>query len=291
MKLTVLSYADVSAENINSLRRAAETLGVEIQELEPHRLSLWLDGGHRRVLLDGRPFTPDAVLHRTVARLMGVIAPVLHTWAEGRTVVLNDPTSSLVSRDKLATARALSLASIPYVPSLGLFADSEVLLPSRDLIRVTKPALGLRGEDVHLHADTPAAQSFIRALRPSTSHMVAQPLMGLPGSDIRAYIVGGRCVGLMTRTAKRGEFRANIAQGGTGSTLSNTHPAAILAERAVTALGLDFAGVDIVDDHGLLRVLEVDAWAGFAALEQVTGVDIASKIIQLYLTELGSHRV
>jgi hypothetical protein len=38
--------------------------------------------------------------------------------------------------------------------------------------------------------------------------------------------------------------------------------------------------VDLVDD-GTPRVLEVDAWAGFAATATCTGVDIAGAILDL----------
>ena len=84
----------------------------------------------------------------------------------------------------------------------------------------------------------------------------------------------------MRRVAKPGEIRANLALGATASPLALTHPAARLAAAALAACRLDFGGVDLVeDDDGALRVLEVDAWAGFAGISRVTRTDVAGAIL------------
>ena len=55
-----------------------------------------------------------------------------------------------------------------------------------------------------------------------------------------------------------------------------------MAVAAAAACGIDYGGVDLIEDRdGVIRVLEVDAWAGFAGLTAVTGVDVAGRIIEL----------
>ena len=111
-------------------------------------------------------------------------------------------------------------------------------------------------------------------------HYLAQPLIGGGGQDIRAYVVGGSCVALMRRVARPGEARANLALGAAGSPLPLGHAAAGVALAALAACGLDFGGVDLIEDgHGAARVLEVDAWAGFAGITAVTGADVAGAIL------------
>src|SRR5262249_43673004 len=101
------------------------------------------------------------------------------------------------------------------------------------------------------------------------------------GQDIRAYVVAATCVALMRRVAPPGEIRANLAQGATGSPLSLDHPAGQIAAAALRACGLDFGGVDMVEDSGgAVRVLEVDAWAGFAGITAVTRADVAGAILR-----------
>jgi glutathione synthase/RimK-type ligase-like ATP-grasp enzyme len=49
---------------------------------------------------------------------------------------------------------------------------------------------------------------------------------------------------------------------------------------ALAACDLDFGGVDLIEDAtGTVRVLEVDAWAGFAGITAVTGADVAGAIL------------
>jgi glutathione synthase/RimK-type ligase-like ATP-grasp enzyme len=92
--------------------------------------------------------------------------------------------------------------------------------------------------------------------------------------------VAGTCVALMRRVARPGEIRANLAQGATGSPLPADHPAGKVAAVALRACRLDFGGVDMIEDAGgTVRVLEVDAWAGFAGITRVTGADVAGAIL------------
>jgi len=154
---------------------------------------------------------------------------------------------------------------------------------------VVKPARGIRGEGIRAVGSAAALLSAwqLRGARPGAlgyhaerEHYLAQPLIGGGGQDIRAYVVAGTCVALMRRVAPPGEIRANLAQGATGSPLPAGHPAGKIAAAALRACGLDFGGVDMIEDAaGTVRVLEVDAWAGFAGITEVTGADVAGAIL------------
>jgi len=113
--------------------------------------------------------------------------------------------------------------------------------------------------------------------------------VGFVGKDIRAYVVGGRCLGIMARSSvSPAEWRANLALGGKAIPLPITHPAGDLAVQATSAVRLDYAGVDILEDgSGNFVVLEVDAWAGFAGLEESVGVDVAGAILELAISRAG----
>jgi ribosomal protein S6--L-glutamate ligase len=49
---------------------------------------------------------------------------------------------------------------------------------------------------------------------------------------------------------------------------------------AVKAIGLDYAGVDIIESDRGPVVLEVNGAPGWQALKQATGVDVAEKIVR-----------
>lgn len=295
VQVGVLHYAAERAENWALLAAAARSRAVDLLTWEPHLIDVRCTDTAVTSYVDGRPVQPDVVLHRTVAPFRGIVVPACACWAAAGALVLNDLESAYLCRDKLLTTVMLQRAGVPVVPTL---AFDEPRLPSLRAVAdgpiVVKPAHGVRGEGVEGFA---SPESLMRTwelrgrriARPSVSghyvvreHYLAQPLVGGGGEDLRAFVVGGECVALIHRQARRGEIRANLALGATASVLPLTHPAAGIAVTAVGACGLDYGGVDLIEDErGTIRVLEVDAWAGFAGISTATGVDVAGAILDL----------
>jgi ribosomal protein S6--L-glutamate ligase len=223
------------------------------------------------------------------------LIPALRLWEKSGSIILNNLSASVDSRDKLVTAIRLTEVGLPTVPSAGFLPWEGVSLdrlPSG--ITVVKPAHGLQGRGISFFGSSHEAETEARRIRWTggddilSEYYLAQPAVGHLGQDIRAYVVGGACVALARRTATEpGERRANIALGAVASALPLNHPAAGLAATAATALGLDYAGVDLLEtEDGDLQILEVDAWAGFSGLQNATGADISGRILDLALEKL-----
>ncbi len=106
-------------------------------------------------------------------------------------------------------------------------------------------------------------------------HFYQRYISASTGRDIRVIVVGGRAVGGMERTAQKGEFRSNIELGGTGRKIALTPAFKETAERAASALGLDYCGVDILEDERGPLVCEVNSNAFFEGFENATGIDVA----------------
>ena len=85
----------------------------------------------------------------------------------------------------------------------------------------------------------------------------------------------------MQRTAQPGEFRANVHLGGTAKALAVSPEIAGLAVNAARAVGLQAGGVDIIRSAGGPLLLEINTCPGFEALERVSGVDVAGKLLDL----------
>ena len=58
-----------------------------------------------------------------------------------------------------------------------------------------------------------------------------------------------------------------------------------MAERALAAFELDYAGVDMLGLGDDLYLSEVDAWAGFAGIEKVTGVCVSEAILNFVVSK------
>jgi len=107
--------------------------------------------------------------------------------------------------------------------------------------------------------------------------------------DLRVYVVGGEIVGAMNRYASEGEWRTNVALGGSTEDATDTLPAEVreIAMDAAAAVGLDYAGVDIVEGTDGWYVLEVNPTAGFKGLFRATGISPAPHIAALAVERAG----
>lgn len=102
------------------------------------------------------------------------------------------------------------------------------------------------------------------------------------GEDIRLEIVGGKCVSAMKRKNEN-DFRSNITNGATAKAYVPTEEEQALAVKVCKALGLDFGGVDILNDG---TVCEVNSNAHIINIMNVTGVDIAPIIFNYIIEKL-----
>lgn len=111
------------------------------------------------------------------------------------------------------------------------------------------------------------------------------------GTDVRALVVNDKVVAAMERTAQKGEFRANLHQGGEGRQTKLTKNEDRLAVRAAKALGLEVAGVDILRSSRGPLLLEVNASPGLEGIENASGVNIADKIVKRMEDKVRENRI
>jgi ribosomal protein S6--L-glutamate ligase len=99
------------------------------------------------------------------------------------------------------------------------------------------------------------------------------------GKDVRALVVGDHVLAAMRRTARAGEFRSNIHRGGVAEALTLDREYAETAVKAARVMGLEVAGVDMLEARTGPKIMEVNSSPGFEGLEKVSGLDIASAYV------------
>lgn len=105
------------------------------------------------------------------------------------------------------------------------------------------------------------------------------------GKDVRINVVGDCAVCSMLRHSVNGDFRSNISNGGTAERFEPDEETKKIAVAACRALGLDFAGVDVLfGEGGRPLVCEVNSNPHFKSSLDCTGVDM-SEIILRYIKE------
>lgn len=197
---------------------------------------------------------------------------------------LNDSVAISRSRDKLRSLQTLAAKGID-LPRTG-FASSPS--DTRDVIKmvggaplVIKLLEGTQGVGVVLAETQKAAESVINAFKSLNANILVQEFIKeAQGTDIRCFVIDGKVVGAMQRTALEGEFRANLHLGGTAEAVKLTQAERRIAVRAAKAMGLDIAGVDIIRSSSGPKILEVNSSPGLEGIEQVTGKDIAGLMIE-----------
>ena len=213
---------------------------------------------------------------------------------EGRGIRLfNKAESVRLADDKLLTHIALApyLRQPETIPSPLLFAgeddpafldrvESELGYPV-----VVKQCVGAFGRQVFLARDREELAA-LRARLLREPHLY-QKFVDTGASDIRVITIGGRAVAAMKRTATTsGEFRANAELGGRGERIEITTDLKEIAETASRALGLEYAGVDLLWDEQGYLVTEVNSNAHFKLIEEVTGTHVAALYADYILSEL-----
>ena len=93
----------------------------------------------------------------------------------------------------------------------------------------------------------------------------------------------------MQRQSLDDDFRSNIHQGGTGTTIKLTDEERKVAIKAAKAMGLSICGVDLMRSERGPLVLEVNSSPGLEGIEEVSKRNVAAKIIE-YVEQNAKRR-
>jgi len=226
----------------------------------------------------------DAIIPRIKPSITFYACALLRQFDAMGTYCLNSADAITQSRDKLLATQLFAKNDI-HIPITG-FANSP--LDTKDLIKMVNGAPliiklleSTQGKGVVLAETTKAAESVINAFKSvKTNILVQEFIKEANGQDIRCFVVNGKVVASMQRQAEKGEFRANIHQGGTASTIKITTEERKLAIKAAKILDLPVAGVDIIRSNKGPLLLEVNSSPGLEGIEGATGLDIANIMME-----------
>ncbi|ABV87421.1 alpha-L-glutamate ligase, RimK family [Shewanella pealeana ATCC 700345] len=204
---------------------------------------------------------------------------------------LNTSDAITRSRDKLFSLQLLQKNNLD-IPTSG-FANSPV--DTKDLIDmvggaplIVKLLEGTQGKGVVLAETTKAAESVINAFKSLRVNLLVQEFIKeAQGKDLRCFVIDGKIVASIERTAAPGEFRANIHMGGSASIVSVSAAEKQLAIKAAKTMGLRVAGVDIIRSSRGPLLLEINSSPGLEGIESATGIDIAGAMIESIEKKLG----
>ncbi len=230
---------------------------------------------------------PGGTLEQVIFRLN-----ILHALEMFGITIFNDPRAIERTVDKSMTTLLLKQAGIPTPPTWVFESEAKAAaICEREFgaghTLVLKPLFGSQGIGVY-------------RLTPETGMIHDEKFAGLyylqrfidrldsDWSDIRIMVINNKAVAAMKRRSPH--WITNRAQGATCEPLQLEKELADLAEAAVRAININYAGVDIiVGAEGQAQVIEVNSVPAWCGLQSVTGFNIAGSLIDDFVRRIGEN--
>lgn len=257
----------------------AAKLDIELEVLFSEKFRL-LSNNKSSILYENRFLDlPDFVIIRDYNLLLSN-----HFESLGVRVV-NTTRSMELSKNKMLTHQTLakSYISMPctiydtiqtynYDELSRFFCSDKVILKSVE---------GAKGECVYL---VKSQKEVDDVLKEAKSVVIAQEFIETSvGRDVRVWVVGDRVIGAVLRYSDS-DFRSNFSLGGKVKSVELDDLAERLSVESVKALGLEFAGVDLMFTDCGYTVCEVNGNAGFRSLSLVSDVNVPFEVLKYIIS-------
>jgi len=263
---------------------AARARGHEVTVADPLDFHIVVTKGRPMLYLGEAP-TPDVdlVIPRIGASITNYGLAVVRQFDMMGVPVMNTAIAIARSRDKLRAMQLLTKKHID-VPTTVCARTPHAVPVALGLIgtpAIVKLQQGTQGIGTMI-AETPqAVGSLLETLWAMGQDIILQEYIAESrGRDLRAIVVGQRVVASMRRQAKSGEFRSNLHRGGLGVRVKLDARYAAAAVAAVKVMGLDVAGVDMLESKSGPKILEINSSPGLEGIERTSGVDVAGAIVR-----------
>ena len=239
-------------------------------------------------------FDADAVFARIIPS--GTLEQIIYRvdalhWIEDRGVpVMNSPRAIERTVDKFYTSALLREAGLPTPETVVCERAADALAAVEAFgDAVIKPIFGSMGLGLVRVSDVEVARRVIKPLEQARAVFYVQRWVEHGERDLRAFVVGGRVIGAIERTAAAGEWRTNVSLGGRAVAVTLPDEWATHAVRAASVVGADYAGVDLLPSvDGRVFVLEVNGIPGWEGLQRATGVDVSSVLVEHLESRVGA---
>jgi ribosomal protein S6--L-glutamate ligase len=284
MKLAILSCSP-NAYSTRRLKEAALQRNQQVDVLNTLKFAIDLDRGSPDLYYRQQHLTHyDAVLPRIGASITYYGTAVVRQFQEMDVFCANTAHGIMNSRDKLRSLQILSRHHVG-IPRTTFVRDRKDVLPAIDRVGgapvVIKLIEGTQGIGVLLAESVKTAEGIVELLQSQKQNVLIQKFVAeSKGRDIRALVVGDRVVAAMRRVAQGQEFRSNVHRGGIAEPVELSEEYRETAVRSTQILGLQVAGVDMLEGKDGPQVMEVNSSPGLEGIEACTGLDVAGAIIE-----------
>ncbi len=294
MNIVILSRGP-GLYSTQSLVYAGRKRGHYMRVIDHVRCNIVIESGKPAIYYDGeRLRNIDAVIPRIGASVTFHGAAILRQFEMLKIYTAASSDALLRSRDKLRCLQLLAMEKLD-VPKTAYtdfnFDSGKVIEAVGGVPIIIKLLEGTHGMGVILAETQKSAESVLDAFNKIKERIIVQEFIKeSKGADTRAFVVDGKIVAAMKRVALPGEFRSNLHRGGNAIHVKLTDREVDAALKATNILGLDIAGVDMIESKRGPLVLEVNPSPGLEGITKTTGIDVAGEIIELVERRIQAQR-
>lgn len=288
-RIGILTVRGMNYHPTMRLAQAAEQRGCGIVAVHPY--TVWPAFRKGLPVLSGNSSVQglDAVLPRQGAEIKDASLPLISHFELMGVPVLNTRRAIERARHKFYTLQTLAAQGLPVAETIFATAPegvADALQHFGAAGAVVKPVSGRQGSGIcRMQAGIRLPSQLQAELDQGRGLLVQQFIAPQGRQDLRVLVLGDQVAAAMALRPAANDFRANFHLGGQARAIAPEPAIADLAVRAAQSMGLEIAGVDIINNAaGNAYVNEVNYAPGFRALEAATGQDIAAAIIAHVLT-------
>lgn len=283
MKIVILSR-NKDLYSTKRLVEAANERGHDVQVIDHLKCSVVSEHKNPKILYKGKELKGvDAVIPRIGSSVTFYGTAVVRQFEMQGVFPVNSSVAIVRSRDKLRSTQIFSRHDIGIPKTV--FANhpkdvNNIINEVGGTPCIIKLLEGTQGIGVVLAETKKAAKSVIEAFYGLKANILVQEFIEeAGGADIRAFVVNDKVIGAMKRQGAEGEFRSNLHRGGSSKMIKLSRAEKKMAIEAAKAMGLNVAGVDMIQSSRGPLILEVNSSPGLEGIEKSTGIDIAGEII------------
>lgn len=196
----------------------------------------------------------------------------------------NNPWGHIFASNKAFTLQKLSSSKIKVPRTIVAESPTHVkwAVEKLGIPIIIKTTHGSKGKTVAICDSKASANSLFEFCFNAGLKVIMEEFIEAGGTDYRVWVVGDRVAIAMKRTAReKGEFKANISQGGKGERVTLSKEDEELCIKAAHAIGLNVAGVDLMKDTktGTSYIIEINSNPGTRIID-ITGHNPFKDIIE-----------
>ena len=283
MKIGILSRSP-KCYSTQRLKDAARHRGHKVNVLDTIQFAISLEKEFPDLYYRGKPLsTYNAVIPRIGASITYYGTAVIRQFEQMGVFCANSSSGIANSRDKLRALQVLSRHDVG-IPATEFVRNKKDVLPAIERVGgapvIIKLLEGTQGVGVILADSIKVAEAIIETLQSAKQNVLIQKFVAeSKGKDVRAFVVGDQVVAAMRRVAQGQEFRSNVHRGGVTESIQLDPVYEKTAIRAAQIMGLQVAGVDMLEGTSGPQVMEVNSSPGLEGIEGSSGLDVAGSII------------